>query len=276
MALTPAQQQSVNDSGGYYDANGTWVDQSGSSGASQGATAGSGGSTATSLAGLASLTPLIINMLKGSSQPNPGALIGTIPGGQDLVNSIVGQQQQQAPLRQAVTQQAMNMLPNSAYPGGRPALSAVGAGPAPVASSSSGSDLAKLLAAGGAGAGLGALLAKLASGGSSGGDLGKLAAAIKNLFSGGSGGGVQGNKPYPGGALTGGGQDPNSGFTGWPGTDPGSGLLLSDPGTWWDPNTGSGAAPTDPSGGSGVGPGMQDYYATGGGSSSGEDGSEET
>lgn len=151
-----------------------------------------GGSTPTTgtsktvgdLGSLASLAPLIINMLKGSSQPNPGALLGTIPGGQDLLNSVTGQQQQQAPLRQAVTQQAMNMLPNSAFPGGRPALAPVGAGPAPV--QGGGSSLPGLLGAGAAGAGLGALLAKLASGGgaSSGGDLGKLAAAIKNLLSG--------------------------------------------------------------------------------------------
>lgn len=168
-------------------------------------------STTSDLGSLASLAPLIINMLKGSSQPNPGALLGTIPGGQDLLNSVTGQQQQQAPLRQAVTQQAMNMLPNSAFPGGRPALAPVGAGPAPV--QGGGSSLPGLLGAGAAGAGLGALLSKLASGGggSSGGDLGKLATAIKNLLAGKPAGL---SLPYAGGALPSGNPGMN-GFTGW-------------------------------------------------------------
>ena len=132
------------------------------------------------LAALGSLAPLIINMLKGSSQPNPGALLGTLPGGQDLLNGVVGQQQQQAPLRQAVTQQAMNMLPNSAYPGGRPTLAPVGQGPAPVAGGG-GVDWGKLLAAGAGGAGLGAALAKM-SGPGSGGPLGPIAKALWGLL----------------------------------------------------------------------------------------------
>lgn len=161
------------------------------------------------LASLASLTPLIINLLKGTSQPNPGALLGTIPGGQDLLNGVVGQQQQQAPLRQAVTQQAMNMLPNSAFPGGRPALAPVGAGAAPVTGSSSGLDLSKLLGAGAAGAGLGALLSKLmgGSGAGSGGDIGKLIQALKNVMS-----GKPSGLSTPGSPLLGGNQTP---FTGW-------------------------------------------------------------
>ncbi len=153
MALTPQQQQSVNDSGGYYDATGNWVDLSSSPGANQGATAPTGPGTASQLAPLASLAPLILNMLKSSSQPNPGALLGTIPGGQDLLNGVVGQQQQQAPLRQAVTQQAMNMLPNSAFPGGRTALSPVGPGPGAVPTTP-GTNWGAVL---GTGTGLGAL-----------------------------------------------------------------------------------------------------------------------
>lgn len=138
--------------------------------------------TTNTLGSLASLAPLIINMLKGSSQPDPGALLGSLPGGQNILNGVVGQQQQQAPLRQAVTQQAMNMLPNSAFPGGRPALAPVGAGPAPVAASNnSGLDIAKLLGAGAAGGGIGAALAKLLGGGAPGGgsfDLGKILKAL--------------------------------------------------------------------------------------------------
>lgn len=221
-------------------------------------------SNTSSLASLASLAPLIINMLKGTSQPNPGALIGTIPGGQDLVNSVVGQQQQQAPLRQAVTQQAMNMLPNSAFPGGRPALAPVGAGAAPVASSGGGTDWGKILAAAGIGAGAGAL------GANSGNNLGKILEMLKNAFS--SSPSLQRNKPNPGGALTGGGQTP-PGFNGW--ADPSGGSpspLISDPGVWYGEG-GGGAQPTDPSGGTGVGPGMQGYYD--GGGSPGGDGSEE-
>lgn len=176
MALTPAQQQSVNNSGGYYDATGNWVDMSSSAGAGQGATASGG---ASGLAGLASLAPLIVNMLKGTSQPNPGALIGTIPGGQDLVNSVTGQIAQQAPLRQAVSQQAMNMLPDSAFPGGRPALAPVPAGPGPVATPP-GNGVGSLLGAGAAGAGLTALLASIAGGANN-----PLSAVLTKLLGGG-------------------------------------------------------------------------------------------
>lgn len=193
-----------------------------------------GNSNVKNLAALSSLMPLIINMLKGSSQPNPGALLGTIPGGQDLLNSVTGQQQQQAPLRQAVTQQAMNMLPNSAYPGGRPALAPVGAGPAPVAGGDSGLDIAKLLGAGAAGGGLGALLSKLMGGGGtpSGGsfDLSKLLQAWKNARAGKPTGLSQ---PYPGGALPSGNPGMN-GFTGW--DDSGN--------QGYDPNQERGPGPT--------------------------------
>ena len=231
-------------------------------GPTNGGTPGSGFNVK-DLAALGSLAPLIINMLKGSSQPNPGALLGTLPGGQDLLNGVVGQQQQQAPLRQAVTQQAMNMLPNSAYPGGRPTLAPVGPGAAPVPGGG-GTDWGKLLGAGAAGAGLGALLSKLASGsgGGSGGPLGPIAKALWGLIHHG-GPTNQGNKPYPGGALPGGNQTP---FTGWdpsvsdPGGKP---YLTSDPGVYYG-ESGGGANPTDPSGGTGTGPGMQDYYGGGG------------
>lgn len=195
-----------------------------------------GNSNVKDLAALASLAPLIINMFKGSSQPNPGALLGTIPGGQDLLNSVTGQQQQQAPLRQAVTQQAMNMLPNSAFPGGRPALSPVGAGPAPVASpNGSGLDIAKLLGAGAAGGGIAAALAKLLGGGAPGGgsaDLGKLLQAFKNALAGKPAGLSQ---PFPGGALPSG----NPGMNGFTGFDP-----SGDPNYSRDPNGNYG--PPDP------------------------------
>lgn len=189
-------------------------------------------STAGQLGSLASLAPLIINMLRGSSQPNPGALLGTIPGGQDLLNSVTGQQQQQAPLRQAVTQQAMNMLPNSAFPGGRPALAPVGAGPAPV--QGGGSNIPALLATAAASGGLGAALAKLAAGSGSGGggDLGKLLQALKNLAAGKPAGL---SLPYGGGALPSGNPGMN-GFTGW---DP-----SGDPNYSRDPNGNFG--PPDP------------------------------
>lgn len=249
MALTPQQQQSVNNSGGYYDVNGNWVDMSGSSGAGQGATVGTGGGAGnaalTALAGL----PLLINMLKG--QPTPGQQLGSIPGGQDLLNGVLNQQQQQAPLRAALTQQAMNMLPNSAFPGGRTAVPVGTANYAPTAaSSSSGFPWGALLAGGG----LGAALAALAKSGA-GGDIENL---IKSLF----GHGGQQTVSTPGTPLLPGNPydvtNPNT-FTGFAPQPP----LTSDPGVYYG-QTGAGATVTDPSGGTGVGPGMSGYYADGG------------
>lgn len=140
----------------------------------------SGGSTANTnqttggpdLTPLMALLPLIGLMIhQGSTQPStPGQLIGSIPGGQDILNSVLQQNAQKAPLRQAVTQQAMNMLPNSAFPGG--ARPAIPQGPtyAPAAPNTSGGmDVGKmlmLLAGGGAATlGLAPWLKKLFGGG---------------------------------------------------------------------------------------------------------------
>ncbi len=150
-------------------------------------TTSTGGTTAASLTPLLALLPLITTMLKGSNQPNPGQLIGSIPGGQDVLNSVLTQNAQKAPLRQAVTQQAMNMLPNSAFPGGRPSIPQ-GTTYAPASQPSGGSGPGLGTALGLLGAGIGGNL--LGAGGLN------LASWLKNLFGGGSTSGV--NAPQPG------------------------------------------------------------------------------
>ena len=113
-----------------------------------------------------------------------------------LANQMANQSAQSAPLRQAVTQQAMNMLPNSAFPGGRPAIPAAVNYPAGTATGGSSSALptALLSLAGGLGGGL------------------ALAPWLQNLFGGGgtNTGGGSGNGPASGqGVPVGGSVDAN-------------------------------------------------------------------
>jgi hypothetical protein len=113
-----------------------------------------------------------------------------------------------------------------------------------------------------AGTAIAAAIAAMLKGGaaSAGGDLGKLIEGLKRLFGHGAPSTVQGDKPYAGGALMG----PNTTGSGLPSAGPSwaTGLpweqpfLTSDPGYF----TGFTGTPSDPSGGSGVGPGMQRYY----------------
>lgn len=180
----------------------------------------------------------------------------------------------QNPLFQAVTQMAYAGLPTYARQGTQ--LSGSLSNVAPLAPTPTpggiGPGTAGIL--GGLG---GAALNALGSGGSGGGGaLGALISGIKKLLAS-KPTTVQGNKPYPGGALTGGGQpalylfpgmagnegiDPNR----WPGGGPSVTTnesygfpndILNDP---YFLNSLSNGMPNDPSGGSGIGPGMQDFY----------------
>lgn len=170
------------------------------------------------------------------------------------------------PIHQAAMAMAARMAPG--YARGAmtatptmPALSAAPAATSGSQSSSGGFPVGKTLAL----SGLGALLTPGKDGEI---PLKKLIDGLKKLFS--HGPSVQGNKPFSGGAATGGGQGYPD-FTGWDQSvsDPfGNPLLPSDPGFWtnWDGN------PNDPSGGTGVGPGMQDYYSGGGSDNMGDNG----
>ena len=155
----------------------------------------------------------------------------------------------QNPLFQATTQLAYSMLPTYARQG--TALSgSLGSGIPATAPQSDGSGLGGMLGAGALGA--------LAGNGASG-NLSSLIDGLKRLFM--RQRGIQGDRPYGGGALTGGGQGA-PGFGGWdPGVSDqyGQPYLPSDPGVYYGQG-GGGASPSDPSGGSGVGPGMQGYY----------------
>lgn len=149
---------------------------------------------------LLALAPLIATMLRGTPSLNPGQMLGTIPGGQDILNSVIQNNAQKAPLRAAVTQQAMNMLPNSAFPGGRPASLPTGPSyaPASMPSSSSGPGLGSALGLLGGGAGLGLLLNNL-FGGKNAGNL-NFGDWLKSLGGNNSGFPSQFNPP-PGGVL---------------------------------------------------------------------------
>lgn len=156
----------------------------------------------------------------------------------------------QNPLFQAVTQMAYRGLPTYAREGTQ--LSGTLSNQAPPAQGSGGGGMNPLLA-GGIGAGLGALAGN-------GNALGALIEGLKKLFGHGGRNTVQGDSPYGGGALTGPGFDPN-GFTGWDPSvsDPsGNPYLLSDPGFY------TGMSVNDPSGGTGIGPGMQAFRQSGG------------
>lgn len=161
----------------------------------------------------------------------------------------------QNPLFQAVTQMAYQGLPTYARQGTQLSGTLSNQAPAAQAQSGGGSGLTTALAAGGAGA----LLSNALSGGSF--DLGRLVSGLRRLFGGGGRDTVQGDQPFSGGAEINPTQgfDPNA-FLGWDQSvsDPfGNPYLPSDPGVYW--GQGGGAMPTDPSGGSGIGPGMRDY-----------------
>lgn len=191
---------------------------------------------------------------------------------QQLLSESVNRTQYQNPLFQAVTQMAYRGLPTYAREG--TSLGQLGPA-APIQQQQDGGgipDWLKMLMAGGAGAALGGL--------GGGNALGALVDGLKKLFGHGQSQGVQGDKPYGGGALTG-GLPPQwtTGFEGWdPGvSDPSGRPLRPSVETSWnwgfDPNTDPNwynpgfSGPSDPSGGSGVGPGMQNYYGSGGGDS---------
>jgi len=121
-------------------------------------------------------------------------------------------------------------------------------------------DWLKILGAGLGGAALNGL-------GPGGNALGALIDGLKKLLNRGRPGGtVQGNKPNAGGTglPIGNAYDPSKYFPGWDPrvSDPyGNPYLPSDPGVYY--GHGGGASPSDPSGGTGIGPGMQDYYNNG-------------
>lgn len=226
-------------------------------GSGGGSNSSSGGGFDPKYLSLAALVPMLVNLFKGNS---PGQMLGSIPGGQDLMNNMVTTSNQQQPLRTAVIQSGLNMLPSSSFSGGvRPsASSGATATYAPASSSSSSSDLMNVLGLLGAGAG-GFGLAKLLSSGSGGSGSGggsgaggnsPLSSLLNKLFGGGNGSGIQGNQPNAGGVA------PSIGSTFLPNNS----LMFP---------AGYGFNPSDPSGGTGVGPGMQNYYNSGVGDANG-------
>lgn len=175
-----------------------------------------------------------------------------------LLDQSVQRQAYQNPLFQATTQGVYDMLPDFAKTGTSLSGTLSNVAPPAQAQGSSGPGLGTAAALGG-GAGLAALLSKLGGGGSgAGGDLSKVFDAIKKKF-GGQPGDFTGpiNQPNWQGPTNdplwqGPGNQPD-----WQGSsDP---MLPSDPGVYYG-ETGGGASPTDPSGGSGTGPGMQAFY----------------
>lgn len=189
--------------------------------------------------------------LAGNSQSAAQANIP--PELRALLDQSVQRQHYQDPLFQSVTQGAYQMLPTFMRQGtsmGSFDPSAMAGGT--FGQGDSGGGINKgALAGGSAMAALAGMLGKNGAGGSV--DLGELFKKIKGMF-GGQGPSVQGNKPQAGGAMTGGGQGTMQGFNGWGDTG-------SDPFGWLnDPGSGFSGMPSDPSGGTGVGPGMQDYY----------------
>lgn len=210
--------------------------------------------------------PLIGKAVSGNNTPAPGALAaagGMPPEVTQMLQQSMARQQYQNPLFQAVTNQAFSGLPAYARQGlSLPSSMPTGV---PTASAASGGGMSPL-AAGALGAGAGAL-----GGLASGGDLGKLIDLIKKAFAR-NGSSTQLDKPNAGpdgptGLPTGNPYNPNDVFFGWP--DPSMDQsprfnIPSDPGVYRGQN-GEGASPTDPSGGSGVGPGMQGFNDSGGG-----------
>ena len=198
-------------------------------------------------------------------------MANTPPELQQLLSESVNRTQYQNPLFQAVTQMAYRGLPTYAREG--TSLGQLGPA-APIQQMPDGGvpDWLKMLGAGG----VGALLGGLGNGG--GGPLKALIDGLKHLFSNGGQQGVQGDKPYGGGTGLPIGNPSIPSFLGWdngtgsPTREPVPGVETNwnwsfDPNTdpnWYNPGF---SGPADPSGGSGVGPGMQQYYNGYGGAS---------
>lgn len=157
------------------------------------------------------------------------------------------------PLYEATTRGTYAMLPTFAKEGTQLSGGLSSAIPAPTTGGGG---------TGGGGAGvaggvsLAALAGLLASGSGGETNLQKIIDKIKGLFHRGKDGeGADTNE------FTGPMDQPGVGAPDWssfPGYGTAPDYLLSDPGTFYDQN-GRGATPTDPSGGTGVGPGMRDY-----------------
>lgn len=173
---------------------------------------------------------------------------------QQLLQIQTDRAQSTTPIHQAAMAMAQHMAPGYA----QSAMTA----PSSLPPVGGGGGITPSGTSGGPGAGTAAMAAlvgallKAAGGSGGGGNLGALGNALKKLFQRG-GPGVQNNQPFPGGALPSGNPGMNN-FGGWDGQQP-NGLLVSDPGVYWG-DSGGGAQPTDPSGGTGIGPGMQAYY----------------
>lgn len=190
-----------------------------------------------------------------------------VPGLQELLNSSITRNRELEPVRTAVSQQAVNMLPNSAF--NRPNIGAIPRAnyTTPAPTDSGGTDWAKILSLLGAGAAGGGLLAKLlgggggsgGNGGGSGGNLSNLVNGIRNFL------GRNNPNNWP--------MRPGDGFGGdhtstYGSRDPfGSNLPSFENGFFNDPTFFTGV-PNDPSGGTGIGPGMQDFRNSGSGGSS--------
>lgn len=169
----------------------------------------------------------------------------------------------QNPLFQATNQGIYGMLPDFAKQGTSLSGSLSNQAPAPSSASSGGGGMNPLLAAGLGAGGMGLLDALLKSQGGSNIPFDAILKGLKKLFGGGGRDTVQGNQPQPGGAAMNPTQGyPDMSFTGWDSSvsDPyGNPYLPSDPGFYTGMNF-----PNDPSGGTGVGPGMQEFYGGGG------------
>jgi hypothetical protein len=209
-------------------------------------------------AALATLGGALGGRAIANSQGNP--LTQAVPPQvSQLLDQSVARQAYQNPLFQATTQGAYAMLPDFAKNGTNLSGTLANTVQPPTNGSGGGGGMGAGTAAA-LGAGAGALGAAALGNNGSSFDLGKIFQAIKNKF-GGQIPGIQGNQPNAGGGLPSGNPGQN-GFTGWAGgSGSGSGnpFLPSDPGVYWGAS-GGGATPTDPSGGSGVGPGMQAFY----------------
>lgn len=190
----------------------------------------------------------------------------------DLMALSTGRAQRQEPIHQAAMAMATRMAPSYARDAMSPVRTAstpgaAGAG-AGAAAGADGGPNAKMLASF-----LAAMLPALASGS---GDLSGLLKLFKKLFGiGGDGATVQGNKPFTGGAAVGGGQPSQYQFSGFapptpepnpydnPTANVDTSFTTSYPNDVFnDPyflNSQWNGMPTDPSGGTGVGPGMQGY-----------------
>jgi hypothetical protein len=165
-----------------------------------------------------------------------------------MLHNSAQRQEYQNPLFQAVSKGTYDMLPTFAKSG--TSMGDFHPTPAPLGGGGGGSGInGKGVAAG---AGIGAAAAALGAPGA-GGNLGKVFEAIKKLF--GKGGGPGNYAMQPGTGFGGDHTTTIGGDNPW-----GDNLPSYDafgPDTWsngWD------GMPNDPSGGTGVGPGMQAYY----------------